>query len=158
MPFFGFIATHFATSPPNSLSSTLAPLPHPSCHCLSSVWVRPALTHKPKHLPPWTTPHSSTLGHSHPHIQIGNETSEKNLSLKPSIWAYKSQRCLVICPSWSCICWGQRYSSQRDSVTIMVKTHELTGGGPCRDSCFCPLVAGADGLETLNSKALFLHC
>lgn len=66
MPFIGFITTHFATSPPNSLL-----LPSYPIHHWIGVWVRQALTHKPKHLAPWTPPHPS-----HPHIQIGTETSE----------------------------------------------------------------------------------
>ena len=64
MPFFGFIATHFATSPPQLFLLHSCPRT-PSIISLARVWVRPALTHKPKHsLPHRTPPLSSLVGHS----------------------------------------------------------------------------------------------
>lgn len=83
MPFFRFIATHFATSPPDSFSTTLAPIPHPSFHCFSLS--QAGSDSQNQSIRPLELLLILHMGPGHPYIQIGTETSGKIL-----LWNHQS--------------------------------------------------------------------
>lgn len=111
MPFFGFITIHFATAPPNSFSSTLAPLAHPSFRCLGL-----SQTSSDSQTKTFAPMNHSSFPNPQPSLHPNRKWDIRKKSLFEAIhWSPKKITAVWshLCPSWQCIWWGQRYSSQR---------------------------------------------
>lgn len=139
-PFHAILRIHrytFCHLPSPTLSPPLLP-PYPIHHLTRSRLSQTGSDSQTKAFAPPPNPSSLLTCGPQPFpgcIQIGTETSGKIL--------FENHRLINQRPSSDLLrllshtsAEGQRYSSQRDSVAIMVKTHELTGGGPWRDSMF----------------------